>query len=148
MRWPARIALKPSARLVVLIAAIHAIAAIAFLHLSMHPAWVLFLLLAIGLSAALAIRAELGIAGTVLRLEERGRVHLEDTDGIRTATLLPTSTDFGWAVWIQWLEDSGRARRGARMLLSDGMAPDDWRTLRVWMRHSGEEPVGDVRDAR
>lgn len=59
-------------------------------------------------------------------------------------------TDFGWAVWLRAANRGGLAadvpagRGGVLMLLSDQMSADDWRALRVWVRHKVRPPEEGV----
>ena len=38
------------------------------------------------------------------------------------------------ALWLTWRERQGGTRRGVLLLVSDQLAPPDWRRLQVWAR--------------
>ena len=124
----------------VLNAAIHMIAAFAFLRSSIHLLMVLPVLAMIWLSWRAVRRAEMGKKGRVLMLEEGAAFCIRERG--RTVYALPDAScvDFGWAVWLHWHgAHVAKARRatlyGAMMLLPDSLPADSWRNLRIWLRH-------------
>lgn len=146
MRYPLELALRPSRRLQVMIAAIHGIAAVAFLHSGQPSALIAVVLFALLFSAALLVRIERSRGALLIVLEDSGLLTLRSGGRIAAAVPLPGSTDFGWAVWLHWQELSadtapGR-RKGALMLLPDHVAATTWRPLRIWLRHKGGGALG------
>ncbi len=144
---------RSSRRLQLLIAAIHLVAAISFLHLD--GSWWLQLLVsgALGLSCLHTVRRNDVARVARIRLEDDGSMALERT-GAATVVVraLPSTTDFGWAVWLHWqalAEERGRSRaaKGAEMLLPDQCSADEWRRLRVWLRHRSAAAFRDERGA-
>jgi hypothetical protein len=140
MRYPRAIEIQPSRLMQVLSAAIHVIAAFAFLRSSIHLLIVLPMLAMIGLSWRAVWRAEMGRKGRVLTLDEGAAFCIRQRG--RTVYALPEAScvDFGWAVWLHWRgAHVARARRptlhGAMMLLPDNLPADSWRDLRIWLRH-------------
>lgn len=147
MRYPLELPLRPSRQALVMIAAIHTIAAIAFLHSSLSGAalYSIFFVLAGSLFAGL--RLEWRKAGRVLTLENDGTLR----EGNEVAALVPDTgcTDFGWAVWLQWRRDDadriGARCRDSIMLLPGNLPRGHWRGLRIWLRQkvrAAPEEVG------
>jgi len=134
VRYPLILALRPSGRARLLIAAIHLVAAFAFLGASLSPALVLPILLLLALSGWQALSAEQDKAGRVLVLDESGLVGFGAPGGRALGNPLPGCADFGWAVWLQWRADAD-GRRTALMLLPDNVPPETWRGVRAWLRH-------------
>ena len=51
--------------------------------------------------------------------------------------MLGRCRDLGWAVWLSWRDESGLRRH--LMLLPDMLDDrENWRRLRIWLRHSAE----------
>lgn len=156
MRYPLEIELQPSRLAQCLSAAIHLIAALAFVRSSMHVLVVLSVLAILGLSVRAATRAEIGTKGRVLVLEDNGEFRIEDPRGVVYALPEASCVDFGWAVWIHWqgaavARPRRRIMRGAMMLLPDNLSAENWRGLRIWLRHkataqggSGAPRAGDA----
>ena len=147
MRYPLELPLRPSRQALIMIAAIHTIAAIAFLRSSLSGPvlYPVFFVLAVSLFAGL--RVEWSKAGRVLTLENDGTLR----DGSEVATLLPETgcTDFGWAAWLEWRRDeaegAGTRCRGSIMLLPGNLPGGQWRALRIWLRQkvrAAREEVG------
>ncbi|HRP94922.1 MAG TPA: hypothetical protein PL143_01605 [Rhodocyclaceae bacterium] len=146
MRYPLEIRLKPSARLQALIAAIHLVAAIAFVGSQPSVPANGAVLALLGLSAAVLVRSDRRLAGSSIVLEESGLLDLRLRGGSTCGAPLPGCTDFGWALWFQWRELAAgaapRARSHALMLLPDHVGdPSTWRQLRIWLRHKSARPV-------
>lgn len=146
MRYPLELHLKPSARLQTLIAAIHLIAAIAFVGSRPSVAASGAVLALIGLSAAVLVRRDRCLAGSSIVLEESGLLDLRLRGGSSRGAPLPGCADFGWALWLQWRELAAvagpRARSNALMLLPDHVGdPSTWRQLRIWLRHKSTHSV-------
>ncbi|MDT3669036.1 MAG: protein YgfX [Aromatoleum sp.] len=139
MRYPIALELVPSRQALALVAAIHVIAATAFL-LSSLP-WTARLLGAIGLglSLLLAIRGERAKSALRIVLEDSGKLAVGRDGEVAQAFPERGCTDFGWVIWLQWRVDhtpgQGRNRAGATMLLSDNLSPAARRALRIWLRH-------------
>lgn len=145
MRHPLECRFRPSLRLQFLIAAIHLVAAIAFLASSLAPALIVAVVAALGVSACLSVVGERRRAGATVVLEESGLLTVCDRGRTVCATPLPSCTDFGWAVWLHWRELAGgqgvRPRTGALMLLPDHVDAATWRLLRIWLRHKSAAAV-------
>lgn len=139
MRYPIELELVPSRQALVLVAAIHLIAATAFL-LSSLP-WTARLLAAIvlGLSMLRAIRGERAKSALRIVLEDSGKLAVRCNGEAALAFPDRGCTDFGWVIWLQWRVDcaseQGRNHAGATMLLSANLSPAGRRALRVWLRH-------------
>lgn len=150
MRYPIELELAPSRQALVLVAAIHLIAATAFL-LSSLP-WAARLLAAIGLalSMLLAIRGERAKSSLRIVLEDSGKLAVRRNGEIAQASPERGCTDFGWVIWLQWrvhrAPEEGGKEAGATMLLASNLSPAARRALRVWLRHkaltSGQTDVG------
>ena len=140
VRFPLVVQLKPSRFAIGLSAAIHSIAAFAFLASSLHPAVMILAAALLVLSHWRVMVGERGRRDVVLTLQPDGALHLGLQDGEVHALPQATSADFGWALWLHW-EGSRyrnarrRTLRGALMLLPDGVDEEVWRELRIWFRH-------------
>lgn len=138
MRYPLELVLQPSLCRQGMIAAIHGVAAIAFLY-SGQPFWLVVIgVVALLFSAIFLVRAERSRVGWQMVLEDSGLLTLRSGERISAALPLASSTDFGWAVWLHWRTldvDSGQRRMGALMLLPDQVDAVTWRGLRIWLRH-------------
>jgi len=141
MRYPQQVVLTPSRYLLALVAAIHLVAAIAFLLSSIPGPVQTATLLALAASAWQTLRREWARNGHVLILEDSGLMGVSRGEpGLSGSAMpLPGCTDFGWAVWLQWQWADRPRRRGwtdaSAMLLPDSMNRDAWRSLRIWLRH-------------
>lgn len=126
----------PSQRVTLLIAAIHLVAAIAFLHLPLYsvvtPSALVVLALSFGayLFRRRAHAFVLGEGGGFALLHEGREIE---------ACLEPATVDFGFAVWLIWREPPARRRCGCMLLRADH-SREDWRMLSIWLRH--EAPAG------
>lgn len=133
----------------VLIAAIHLVAAIAFGYADLPLATTtaaLVTILASGLACTCAEQDQL----PVFEFDDAGAVTINRCGVLLHAGVLPTSTDMGWAIWLQWREVSslsgaGRRRSGALMLMPDQFTPSEWRQLRIWLRHNSSAVLNDDR---
>jgi len=105
----------------------HGIAASALLFLDLPLVLSLALGAAIFLSLGFALRRQ--TAGSLL-LADDGQFELGEGGRL---SVLASTTDFGWALWLHWICDDGR--RGAMMLAPDALPPGGWRVLRIWLRH-------------
>jgi hypothetical protein len=139
MRYPLELALAPSRRMLILVAAIHLVAAIAFLFSSLS--WLIRLLALLVLAGSLraAVRNERAKAGTVLVLDNSGTLATTRAGDPRFGRPERSCTDFGWAVWLQWrmIGVSGHPSgpRETLMLLPDNLPDGTWRGLRIWLKH-------------
>jgi toxin CptA len=139
VRYPLELTLRPSRRLQAMIAAIHGVAAIAFLHSSLAPVLVGATVLALICSSIYLMHVERKCARSVIVLEDSGLLTLHLCERVVSAVPLGGSVDFGWAVWLHWQElgaDGLPTRtKGALMLLPDHVPATVWRPLRIWLRH-------------
>ena len=161
MRYPLEIGLRPSKLMLLLNAAIHGIAAFAFVRSSFPLPIVIVVVAGLAFSLRLAMRAEREKAGVRVVLQDNGEMSL-DPDGrgrrIVYASAQPGCVDFGWAVWIHWRGTRVRRSprkpiRGALMLVRGNVRDDEWRGLKIWLRHKvgalradgagGNDAVGD-----
>jgi len=139
MRYPIELELVPSRQALVLVAAIHLIAATAFL-LSSLP-WAVRLVAAIGLSVSMlaVIRGERAKSALRIVLEDSGKLTVRRDGAAAQAFPDRRCTDFGWAIWLQWRVDAApdqvRSRAAAVMLLPENLSPRAWRGLRIWLKH-------------
>lgn len=124
-----------------MIAAVHLAAAISFA--TVLQGWLLA-------AALCALLGSLTLALVRLRRNElsvwvlaaNGELSLSESGGERLLRLEGSSTDLGWAIWLNW-RDAVNGRRSARMLTRDQFDPGVWRQMRVWLRHLaivGETP--------
>lgn len=138
MRYPLELRLRPSRRAILLIAAIHLIAAIAFL---LMPSWWIKvpMILILGMSLAFAITTERQKLDRILILDESGSLTYGRKGFFLRARPQPGCADFGWAIWLRWRLVSTAPRRravsGAMMLMPDNLERQDWRAVRAWLRH-------------
>ena len=139
MRYPLQFTLTPSRQVIFMIAAIHLIAAIAFLLLPVSWWIKVPVLLILGASFFLATAAEREKLDRVLILDESGSLAHGRKGFFLRARPQPGCVDLGWAIWLRWQLVSTTPRRrpisGAMMLLPDNIAEQEWRSLRVWLRH-------------
>ncbi len=139
MRYPIELELVPSRHALVLVAAIHLIAATAFLLSSLSGAVRLLGTIGLGLSLLLAIRGERAKSALRIVLEDSGKLAVRRNGEVAQAFPERGCTDFGWVIWLQWRVDpapeQGRNGAGATMLLSDNLSPAARRALRIWLRH-------------
>ncbi|WP_407280196.1 hypothetical protein U5817_07200 [Aromatoleum evansii] len=134
-------------------AAIHAIAAFAFLRSSFPLPLVIVVIAGLGFSLHLANRAEKEKAGVRLVLQDNAELSVDpDGRGRRTVYALAEAgcVDFGWAVWIHWRgtrvrRSPRRSIRGALMVVRGNVRGDEWRELKIWLRHKvGAAPIEGV----
>ena len=147
MRYPRIIAICPGPRTPAVIAAIHLVAAISFVHL--FP---------VGPGSALAgsalLLASHGLAVWRLRRDRVGGIELGD-DGLLRFPGSPgvegrpcgRLADFGVLRWLEWRElTSGRQR--ACMVWRTECSREDWQALGIWLRHKAEVvPTRAISDA-
>lgn len=157
MRYPLELGLRPSRLMLLLNAAIHAIAAFAFLRSSFPPPLVIVAVVGLGVSLRSAIGAEREKARVRLVLQDDGELSVDpDGHGRRTVYAVPEPgcVDFGWAAWIHWRgtrvrRSSRRPMRGALMLVRGNVSDAEWRGLKIWLRHKAgaartDESGGDA----
>jgi len=139
MRYPLELELAPSRRALVLIAAIHLVAAIAFLLSSLPGPLRILALVALGGSLLVARRGERAKAGLLIVLDDSGKLVVRRADAAEEAQPERGCADFGWAIWLQWrvvdASDPRARRRAAMMLLPDNVPASAWRGLRIWLKH-------------
>lgn len=139
MRFPLEIQLQSSSWLRALLASFHCLVVVAFVKVAWHAlplAVVAMLVLGLAGSAVLSDRAERRKSGLALMLDESGLLTIFPGEAV-TATMQSGCADQGWAVWLRWREPESGAgsRSGAMMLVPGNLSPDDWRCLRIWLRH-------------
>jgi hypothetical protein len=137
---PLSIAIRPSRRLVVVMAFSHALALISLATL-MLP-----LLVRFGLGIAVLVSLLLVLhnlrSQPVIRLflGAKGELEIEQKVGAReTAEILPETTLFPWMILLAWRNDG---KRHVRVLLADSFDGDDLRRLRVWLGWRAKMVVG------
>lgn len=134
MRYPLELRLESSRSAVTLIAAIHLVAAIAFVCSSLSWSIVAPAVAALAASLNTSLLRERRKTGLRVLLENGGTLKVESGGRAESAVPEAGCTDFGWAVWLQW-RHSNAAGGGALMLLRDNLGEDAWRALRTWLRH-------------
>lgn len=144
MRYPRTIAVRRSWHPLLLIAAIHLVAAISFVSLLPAAGWVVGGLLVLGGSATHALARVRRDALARIELGDDGLLYLPDEEG-EGYGLSARPTDFGWARWLQWREEGGRGR--AVMLWRAQCSGEDWRALGLWLRHKAVLPGAELSDA-
>lgn len=143
--FTADLTFRRSHTLIVLIAAIHLIAAIAFVRSSLPIAICLIVVTGLAISAWSALSGALqqGTRQGLLRLGEQGKIAWptkQDDISCPVGQVVPQQcVNFGWAIWLGWrfrdrLLPSLRRQRFS-MLLRDQFTPEDWRLLNIWLRH-------------
>ncbi|MGL1834976.1 protein YgfX [Rhodocyclaceae bacterium SMB388] len=125
-----------------MIAAIHLVAAISVSQLPLSLAALACMGLVIAVAGVVSVWRDGVQAMPSLDFAGDGSVAIAADDGRVQARLLPSSTDFGWAIWLHWREQTpadhrGRRRRrsGALMLMPDQCTAGEWRQFRIWLRH-------------
>jgi hypothetical protein len=142
MRYPRVIAVRSSARSLILIAAIHLVAAISFVHLVFRPEWLIAGVLALTLGFGLSWRAMRRNAVSLVELGDDGCLRFPGSEV--EGRPCGRSADFGWLRWLEWRE--GR-RRVALMLWQADLSPEDWRALGIWLRHKAARKPVPISDA-
>lgn len=141
MRYPRTIALRRVPHGTLLIAAIHLVAAISFVHLyAQRPLWTvggLALLLA-SLLVVLQGARRAGVA--VIELGDDGLLRFPGRPEVEGQPC-GRMADFGVLLWLEWRE-SPSGRRRALMLWRAACADEDWRALGLWLRHKTRPPQG------
>lgn len=136
LRFPVRLYLRPSRRIVHLLCLIHGVTALSFLASSLGVLGRTVGIFAVLLNLGFAIRRIRKTLPTQLVLEENGNLRCADQEGLpeESCTLAGSCRDLGWAVWLKWHEHSGPRRHVMLLpdMLEDGEA---WRFLRIWLGH-------------
>jgi hypothetical protein len=127
------IEVRPSRRLVLLLAGGHALAAFSCLFLPQYwQSWTGFGLVAVSLLGVLRANR-----GGLPRIGLGDDGHLQFAPGLASdedmVAILPAAVVSRSAVWLVWREVQG-SRGGALLLLVDQMAPAAWREFQVWLR--------------
>ncbi|AYH44727.1 hypothetical protein CDA09_15270 [Azoarcus sp. DN11] len=141
-------------------AAIHVIAAFAFVRSSLP---LLLVIVAVGwlvVSLRETVRIERDKAGVRLTLEEGGELRVApmgDPRRVVYGAAEGSCADFGWVVWIHWRGARVRGAKvrplvGAMMLVRGNLNQGDWRGLKIWLRHKVDaaqtHTSGDAAPAR
>ncbi|MDX5446558.1 MAG: hypothetical protein LPJ87_10975 [Zoogloeaceae bacterium] len=142
MRYPRAIVVRASSRSFMLIAAIHLIAAISFVHLLFEPGWVAAGVCLLATSFGLSWWVIRRNAISCIELGDDGLLRFPDRDG--EGRPCGRLADFGLVRWLEWRE--GR-RRVALMLWRSECSADDWRALGVWLRHKTAMQEPEFSDA-
>lgn len=139
MRFPLYLRLRPSPTLLFIASAGHLLGFAAGLF-GLESVWLRGACgLIIALSLTKSIADERDKTGLILELGENGELALGDESGISPGVPVIRTTDFRWVVWVTWRSPSGKGRPGrihSLMLLSDHLAGEEWRMLRIWLRHN------------
>lgn len=138
MHFPRRVEVRASKAAQWLNAAIHSIAAFAFLAGGLHWAALLPALGFLWWSWRRTAQAEEAKGVMSLILADDGTLTVESVGGTSQGALCGSSADFAWAVWLHW--SGARGRTGALMLLRDNLTAEAWRSLGIWMRHKACRP--------
>jgi toxin CptA len=138
MRFPLRLALKPSRHLAVMLALLH-LAALGSLFSLDLPAWLrLIAACAVILSAVSATRRHALLLSpySVRELTLGADGSVEATSPVRNsfpAAISPQSTVFPWLV-VLLLDAPGSRRLVPVVILPDSLQADEFRALRSWLR--------------
>jgi toxin CptA len=121
---------RPQRRLAIVLVAGHILAGAATVlaDLSGGYRWALLAALAVSLVQSLRHRREIRI-----RCGSDGSLDLWRGDEWRSATLQTDSTVLSWLVVLRYRAEGERRIRSS-VIMADGMAADDFRRLRVWVR--------------
>lgn len=127
--------IKPSRLRAILLVALHLAAASSFvlgLELGL-PGFVALAVLAWSLvRSVVASRAGLPMT---LGLRDDGAMLLQSDGGAEVDAVPDAATVvLGQVLWLAWRERPGGARRGVLFIMSDQLAPLEWRRLQVWAR--------------
>ena len=138
MPFPVLIELRPSRVLRVLLAVMHAAAALCILVLPIQWQWSAVALAMVLASAAMAFRSP-GIVALKLTATDLQIVRTsEDTPTV--ATLRPGCTVFSWLVVLRF--DCGEeAKTRSLALFPDAVSGDGFRKLRLWVRWNATKRV-------
>lgn len=88
--------------------------------------------------------------GRILMLDDAGLVALGDPSSSLAAQPIKHLTDYRWVVWLSWQAPASAARPGrttSLMLLPDHLAGEEWRALKIWLRHHAMFVSRDELDA-
>lgn len=145
MRYPLELRFRPSLTAINAIAAIHLVAAIAFMQLAL-AVWAHAAVLGVlVLSFAHALRGERSKAERVLVLEDSGELRIIERGVSSPGVLREGCVDFGWSVWLAWRTDGRAGKRGGALMVMRGNLPEShWRSLRIWLRH--KQPTAGAND--
>ena len=145
MFFPVRLSLKPSRRLANLVFAIHGVTALSFLGSSLSPGLKIVGIVALAASLLQALRVVAQPRPRDLALDESGQLrHGAGAELGGPCPVLGRCRDLGWAVWLSWRDESGRRRH--LMLLPDMLDDrENWRRLRIWLRHKAPKATGASR---
>ena len=164
MQFPFELKLQPSRLVMASVLVAHLAAALALFHvpglggvvdgeaslsriLAAALAWTVWCL-----SLVRALRAERAKRGCTLWLEDDGLVEVL-VDGAEQGVLCRvrphSAVTLDWAVWFRLAAVEPAPRQpvgGARtpstmMLLASNVQGQDWRLLRIWLRHRADRPV-------
>jgi hypothetical protein len=131
VQLPARLRIKPSPSLALLLATAHCVAATAAL-LSADIVVAIPLVGLIGASLVFAVRRATrpAIVGLVLRAD--GQIEIQRRNGeSEAATIRPQTTVFPWLVILSVAAEAGPV---SLVLLSDALGSESDRKLRLWLR--------------
>lgn len=146
MRYPRIIVQRAAAHGFILIAAIHLVAAISFVHLlDSRPLWAVGGLLLVGLALMASLRAMRRTACHEIELGDDGCLRFPDRPGV-DGRPCGRMADFGVMRWLEWHESPVGHRR-ALMLWRAACTPEDWRALGIWLRHKAAHAARDLSDA-
>ena len=151
MHFPLTIPLQPSKLVIASILAAHAAAGWTLFHvpsLALLQPGVLWsplrgvsLLLWCGVfgSLLLALRQEHAKAGKALVVHADGMLTCVCADEVLDYRVGAGAVDFGWALWLPLVAlvdgQQGARVRQRVMLARTNTSPDQWRALRIWLRH-------------
>lgn len=131
--YPLVLSISPSQRLRAVVLAAHALVAAVVFMADVDWAYRLTLLAAaaVGLFHFLRLRGEIN-----LRCDPDGSLAVFRDDEWQPVSLQMDSTVLSWAVVLRYCRQEG-GRMETCMALADGLDPDEFRRLRVWLKWRG-----------
>jgi hypothetical protein len=159
LNFPVLVSLRPSWAVLAPVVIVHVTIALALFHVDVMPsghAWLnasaaslILAVLAGGLvllSLYLGCRSELSKRGVQIVLGDDGLLEWERGDSMQVCRVSADAVDFGWALWLGLEQAGDRAHDGRRffsarmMLVAANLPQQDWRMLRIWLRHKALKP--------
>lgn len=140
MIYPLALTLQPSNALLAPVLAAHAAVGLAFFYsgLALYSSTAIGLIVLVLASALMSIFSERRKRGLVLILHEDGGASVQRGGaGHCAARVRPGAVAFSGIIWfkLELLESEHRRRRLSLMLVPGNVRADQWRALKVWLRH-------------
>lgn len=141
MVYPLALTLQPSIGLLAPVLAAHAAVGLALFHSGLPLSGLTggILLALVPVSALMAIVSERRKRALILVLHEDGGMSVQRPgEAPCTARVRPGAVAFSQVIWVQlelFETELRRRRRLNLMLVSSNVQADQWRAIKVWLRH-------------